>query len=83
MMRFRRQRKGRPVEQLRDDWDEEFRAIAGPEPGSIRVAVNDDATGSWAEIEIGTGQTPDLIRLLESAHAEAQRALDRTIDAKG
>jgi hypothetical protein len=42
----------------------------------VRVAVNDDQTGDWAEIEVGTGDIPDLIRLLEDACADAQTALD-------
>jgi hypothetical protein len=29
------------------------------------------------------GRPPDLIRLLETAHAEAQRALDATVDIEG
>ena len=49
----------------------------GAYPGSVRVAVRDDRTDSWADIELGTGEIADVIRLLEAAGAEAQAALDR------
>jgi hypothetical protein len=55
---------------------EEFRVVPTSHPGGVRVAVNDDETGNWAEIEVGTGDIPDLVRLLEDACADAQAALD-------
>ena len=71
-------RRELPIEELRSQLDEEFRAVPSSDPGGVRVAVNDDETGNWAEIEIGTGDIPDLIRLLEDARANAQAALDAT-----
>jgi hypothetical protein len=45
----------------------------------VRIALNDDATGSWAELELGTGDIGDVVRLLDSARAEAQDALDLSV----
>jgi hypothetical protein len=49
----------------------------------VRVAVRDDRTDSWAETELGTGDTADVIRLLEAAGAEAQAALERLAKRTG
>lgn len=40
----------------------------------MRIALRDDETETWAEIEIGTGQVDDLVRLLQEAFADADDA---------
>ena len=76
-MRRRRTRHELPIEEVCAQRDEEFRATPIAEaPGVVRIAVNDDETGNWAEIEVGTGDIPDFVRLLEDVCADAQAALD-------
>jgi hypothetical protein len=82
-MKRRRERHQLPIEEVRAQRDEEFRATPTGSPGTVRVAVNDDETGNWAEIEVGTGDIPELIRLLEDACADAQAALEAAMRDRG
>jgi hypothetical protein len=75
-VRFRRERST-TNEELRREWAElGFRAAPSSEPGFIEVAVRDEMSDERAQIEIGTAQVDDLIQLLQTAGAMAQRQLD-------